>query len=77
MNLKSQAIYGHNFFFKQCIYIWKDGASGEKVGDIEMIIVNNLFKNYLNYINWWILEEKKLGCSQVYSEIRNMKKIQA
>ena len=30
--------------FKQCICILEDGASGEKVGDIEKIIVKNLFK---------------------------------
>ena len=30
--------------FKQHICILEDGASGEKVGDIEKIIVKNLFK---------------------------------
>ena len=30
--------------FKQRISILEDGASGEQVGDIEKIIVNNLFK---------------------------------
>ena len=30
--------------FKQCVYILGDGASGEQVGDIEKIIVENLFK---------------------------------
>ena len=40
MNLQSQAIYVHNLFFKQRI----DGASGEQVGDIEKIIVKNMFK---------------------------------
>ena len=30
--------------FKQRICILEDGASGEQVGDIEMIIVKNLFK---------------------------------
>ena len=30
--------------FKQRICIFKDGASGEQVGDIEKIIVKNLFK---------------------------------
>ena len=30
--------------FKQHISILKDGASGEQVGDIETIIVKNLFK---------------------------------
>ena len=29
--------------FKQRISILEDGASGEQVGDIEMIIVKNLF----------------------------------
>ena len=29
---------------KQCIFILEDGASGEQVGDIEKIIVKNLFK---------------------------------
>ena len=33
-----------NFFFKQCVSIVEDGASGEQVGDIEKIIVKNLFK---------------------------------
>jgi hypothetical protein len=30
--------------FKQRIRILEDGASGEQVGDIEKIIVKNLFK---------------------------------
>ena len=30
--------------FKQRICILEDGASGEKVGDIEKIIVKNLFE---------------------------------
>jgi hypothetical protein len=30
--------------FKQSICILEDGASGEQVGDIEKIIVKNLFK---------------------------------
>jgi hypothetical protein len=30
--------------FKQRICILEDGASGEQVGDIEKIIVRNLFK---------------------------------
>jgi hypothetical protein len=30
--------------FKQHICILEDGASGEQVGEIEMIIVKNLFK---------------------------------
>ena len=30
--------------FKQLICIVEDGASGEQVGDIEKIIVENLFK---------------------------------
>ena len=29
---------------KQCISIVQDGASGEQVGDIEKIIVKNMFK---------------------------------
>ena len=43
MNLQSQAIYAQIFFFKQRICILEDGASGGKVGDIEKIIVKNLF----------------------------------
>ena len=34
--------------FKQCISIVDDGASGEQVGDIEKIIVTNLFKNIIS-----------------------------
>jgi len=30
--------------FKQCICILEEGASGEQVGDIEKIIVKNLYK---------------------------------
>ena len=33
-----------NFFFKQCISILEDSASGEQVSDIEKIIVKYLFK---------------------------------
>ena len=44
MNLQSQAIYVHKKKFKQCISIVEDGGSGEEVGDIEKIIVKNLFK---------------------------------
>jgi hypothetical protein len=42
--------------FKQCICILQDGASGEQVGDIEKIIVQNLFEIKLHYIkltNLW------------------------
>ena len=35
MNLQSQAIYVHKKQFKQHLCILEDGASGEKVGDIE------------------------------------------
>jgi hypothetical protein len=44
MYLQSQAIYVHKKKFKQRISILEDGASGEQVGDIEKIIVKNLFK---------------------------------
>jgi hypothetical protein len=44
MNLQSQAVYVHNFFFKQRICILQDGASGEQVGDIEKTIVQNLLE---------------------------------
>ena len=45
MNLQSQTIHVHNiYFFKQCICILEDCASGEKVGDIEKIIVKNLLR---------------------------------
>ena len=44
MNLQSQIIHVYKNKFKQCICILEDGASGEKVGDIEKIIVKNLFK---------------------------------
>ena len=43
MNLQSQAIYVHKKI-KHRISILEDGASGEQVGDIEKIIVKNLFK---------------------------------
>ena len=43
MNLQSQAIYVHKKKFKQCISILEDSASGEKVGNIEDIIIKNLF----------------------------------
>ena len=42
--------------FKQRMCILEDGASGEQVGDIEKIIVKNLFKIQLHYIklmNLW------------------------
>ena len=35
---------------KQRIYILEDGASGEQLGNIEKIIVKNLFKIYIHYI---------------------------
>ena len=45
MNLQSQAILCiQKQKFKQRISILEDGASGEQVGDIEKIIVENLFK---------------------------------
>ena len=44
MNLQSQAIYVQKTNFKQCISIFEDGASAEKVDDIEKIIVKNLLK---------------------------------
>ena len=45
MNLQSQAIYIHNKNnFNQRISALEDGASGEQVGEIEKIIVKNLFK---------------------------------
>ena len=51
MSLQSQAIYVHKKQFQTTfICILEDGASGGKVGDIEKIIVKNLFKIQLNYI---------------------------
>ena len=44
MNLQSQAIYIKKNKIKQHISIVEDSASGEQVGDIEKIIVKNLFK---------------------------------
>ena len=45
MNLQSQAIYVHKKNNrKQRIFILEDGASIEQVGDIEKIIIKNLFK---------------------------------
>jgi hypothetical protein len=44
MNLQSQVVYVHENNFKQRICNLEEGASGEQVGDIEKIIVKNLFK---------------------------------
>jgi hypothetical protein len=44
MNLQSQAVYVHKKKFKHRICILQDGASGEQMGDIEKIIVQNLFE---------------------------------
>ena len=45
MNLQSQAIYVHKKNnSKQRLSTLEDGASGEQVGDIEKIIVKNVFK---------------------------------
>ena len=41
---KAKQIMFTNKHFKQRISIVEDGASGEQVGDIEKIIVKNLFK---------------------------------
>ena len=54
--------------FKQRISILKDGASGEKVGDIRKIIVKNLFNNYITW-NWWFFEFFLLW-PQVYNEFK-------
>ena len=43
MNLQSQAIYAYKKI-KQHICILEYNASGEKVGDIENIIVKNFFE---------------------------------
>jgi hypothetical protein len=44
MNPQSQETYVHQKKFKQRICILEDGASREKVSDIEKILVKNLFK---------------------------------
>ena len=45
MNLQSQVVYVQKKNnFKQRICTLEEGASGEQVGDIEKIIVKNLFK---------------------------------
>jgi hypothetical protein len=45
MNLQSQAVYVHKKQFQTMyICILQDGASGEQVGDIEKILVQNLFE---------------------------------
>jgi hypothetical protein len=44
MNLQSQAVYVHKKQFQTHTCILQDGASGEQVGDIEKIIVQNLFE---------------------------------
>ena len=40
------------------ISIVEDGASGEQVGDIEMIIVKNLFKIYSHYMKLTDLQKE-------------------
>ena len=60
---------------KQCICILEDGASGEKLGDIEMIIIKNLFKIYLHYIklmNFW--KKKNYDDLKFIMNCKNMKK---
>ena len=62
--------------FKQRICILEDGASGEQVGDIEKIIVKNLFKiesHYIKLMNIWIFFYDDL---KFRMNSRNMKKIQ-
>jgi len=45
MNLQSQAVYiCSQKSISNNVCILEDGASGEQVGDIEKIIVKNLFK---------------------------------
>ena len=45
MNLQSQEIYVHKKQLKTTsIYILQDRASGEKMGHIEKMFVENLFK---------------------------------
>jgi hypothetical protein len=44
MNLQSQAIYVHKKNSNNIYVFLEDGASGEKVGDIEKIIVKDLFR---------------------------------
>ena len=41
---KLNTLFSQKNNFKQCISILEDGASDEQVGDIEKIIVKNLFK---------------------------------
>ena len=74
MNLQSQAICVYKKKFQTMyISILEDGASGEQVGDIERIIVKNLFNITWN---WWIFK-KNLLWPQVYNEFKEyVKKIQ-
>jgi hypothetical protein len=44
MNLQSQAVYVPKKQFQTTYMYLEEGASGEQVGDIEKIIVKNLFK---------------------------------
>ena len=59
--------------FKQHISILEDGASGEQVGDIETIIVKNLFKLLLHYMKLMNLQ-KKILWPQVYDEFKEYEK---
>ena len=73
MNLQSQAIYAHKKSFKQPISIVEDGASGEQVGDIEMIIIKNLFILFaIHEINE--SSNKTLLWPQVYNEFKEFEK---
>ena len=58
---------------KQLIFILEDGASGEKVGDIEKMIVKNLFRkssHYIHLINIW----KKITMTSSLQWIQGIKK---
>ena len=50
IDLQSQAINDDENNFKKSLHILEDGASGVQVGDIEQVIVINLFRIWKNYI---------------------------
>ena len=56
--------------FRQHISILEDGASGEKMGDIEKIIVKNLFKIQVHYMKLMNLQKNKLLGPKVYNEFK-------
>ena len=69
IDLQSQIIYVDKKKFKKNLHILEDGASGVQVVIVEKCLLK---KNWLNYIEFMILYQKKGWWPQIHNEFKRI-----